>query len=752
MHLLQTKQLKMIKTSTYEKQQCLPRLPIPTLNETLEKFLCIVEPLLSKSSMQQTREEVATFLANDGPKLQSLLEAYDKEGQENDTHGSYIEEMWSNAYLAPDTSVVLNLNPFFLLEEDPDARIGKNQILRAASLTFHSLRLAASLRNETLVPDSFKGTTLCMDQFRSLFGSCRVPMAVKDMVEVDLESDHVLVLYRNQFYYFRALWAANELDGECKVAVDESDIIQILSRIVQDGKSTPLEESIENALGALTSLPRKMWAVTRSQLIEMSEQNASVFDIIDTALFVLVLDDYVPENVHDAAANMLHGTHFMKKREMITTELNADNHESNFGQEYMAGTCCNRWYDKLQIIVCSDGSAGVNFEHSAIDGHTALRFASDVFAETIVTFAKSITKSIYTKECPIPRIIHAEVERAPTIGRGSDGFDSNPVKISFDLHGKIKERIFHAETALGDAISADDTHVLEFSRFGKLFIVGNKLSPDSLVQASIQIAYYRLYGDIVCAYESVLTKRFYHGRTEAARSTTSKSVELCKCWMNVFSSNNDKVKALREATVMHSKLVSEASEGRGVDRHLYALKCIAEMKGIPVPAFFSSDAWIALNHTILSTSNCGNPALKLFGFGPVVPDGFGIGYIIKDNSIHFSISSKHRQTRRFSHALNETLVEIFNLLEPVEVSKLSHHSNVSSKQKKAVAVNGSTTSVEFSDAFDDTYGEKTLELKQCESTEYTKLSSVVRAHSMRSSTSTSMRSSFVGLAKPMSRR
>lgn len=745
----------MMKTSTYEKQPCLPRLPIPFLHGTLEKFLSTVEPLLSKSSMQQTREIVDEFLTNDGPKLQTWLEDYDKEGQINDTHGSYIEEMWSNAYLAPDTSVVLNLNPFFLLEEDPDARIGKNQILRAASLTFHSLRLAASLRNETLVPDSFKGTILCMDQFRSLFGSCRVPMEVKDMVEVDLESDHVLVLYRNQFYYFSALWTENSVDGECKVAVDESDITQILSRIVQDGKSTLLEESIENALGALTSLPRKLWAVTRSQLIEMSEQNASVLDIIDTALFVLVLDDYVPENVHDAAANMLHGTHFMKKRETDTvsnSNSNSNEKRSNFGQEYMAGTCCNRWYDKLQIIVCSDGSAGVNFEHSAIDGHTALRFASDVFAETIVTFAKSITKSIYTKECPIPRIIDAKFERSPTFGQSSDGFDSNPVKISFDLHGKIKERIFHAETALGDAINADDTHVLEFSRFGKLFIVGNKLSPDSLVQAAIQIAYYRLYGDIVCAYESVLTKQFYHGRTEAARSTTSKSVELCKCWMNAFSKKDDKVKALREATKVHSKLVLEASEGKGVDRHLYALKCIAEMKGAPVPAFFRSDAWIALNHTVLSTSNCGNPALKLFGFGPVVPDGFGIGYIIKDNSIHFSISSKHRQTRRFSYALNETLMEVSHLLEPIEVSKLNHHSNVSSKHKKAARVNSSTNSVEFSDAFDDTYGEKTLELKQCDSNEYTKLSPVVRAHTLRSSLSSSMRSSFVGLAKPMSRR
>lgn len=49
------------------------------------------------------------------------------------------------------------------------------------------------------------------------------------------------------------------------------------------------------------------------------------------------------------------------------------------------GTCLNRWFDKtLQIIVCSNGSAGIVFEHSMVDGHTVLRFASDVYTDTIL--------------------------------------------------------------------------------------------------------------------------------------------------------------------------------------------------------------------------------------------------------------------------------------------------------------------------------------------------------------------------------
>jgi len=148
------------------------------------------------------------------------------------------------------------------------------------------------------------------------------------------------------------------------------------------------------------------------------------------------------------------------------------------------------------------------------------------------------------------------------------------------------------------------------------------------------------------------------------RSTTTVAEEMMKCWNNTSSTEEEKLTALRNATKQHSKLVKEASEGNGVDRHLYALKCIGEKNDI-YSELFSSDAWKALNHTVISTSNCGNPSLRLFGFGPVCPDGFGIGYIIKDSGLQYSISSKHRQTQRYALSLNETLLEMEELLHPL---------------------------------------------------------------------------------------
>lgn len=65
-----------------------------------------------------------------------------------------------------------------------------------------------------------------------------------------------------------------------------------------------------------------------------------------------------------------------------------------------------------KIIVTADGGAGINFEHSAIDGHTALRFVSDIYADTVISFAQSITKMVHAHKGLIPSVITANVRRA----------------------------------------------------------------------------------------------------------------------------------------------------------------------------------------------------------------------------------------------------------------------------------------------------------------------------------------------------
>jgi len=104
---------------------------------------------------------------------------------------------------------------------------------------------------------------------------------------------------------------------------------------------------------------------------------------------------------------------------------------------------------------------------------------------------------------------------------------------------------------------------------------------------------------------------------------------------------------------------------------MQAGKTVREMNASK-PGLFADNGWEKLNHTILSTSNCGNPSLRLFGFGPVVPDGFGIGYIIKNEGIQFCVSSKHRQTARYLQNLESYLLRIQDLLLQEEAIRFPH--------------------------------------------------------------------------------
>ncbi len=660
---------------TFSNQDRLPRLPIPTLEQTANKMLQFLEALQSAPQKLHTQQQVLGFIKGDGSMLQALLREYEKEGIEEGYLGSYIEEFWNESKLVPmleqddglPPSSSLNLNnPFFLLEDSPDSEFGKHPIRRAASLTMAAIKVASTIRDETFLPDSFKGQILCMDQFKAVFGTTRVPQLHEDDdIDVYPHSTHVVVMSRNQLYYFQAMWPDTGV-----LAVDEEDLVDILTAIERNSRKIDKTTAAEVCPGVLTTLPRQEWAQIRQALLsQVDDRNAKYLTIVESALFVLVLDDDImPTSVEEAAANMLHGISHVNSQQH--NQCNVGNQGfpdmDDWRKQYHFGSGHNRWYDKLQIIVCGDGTAGINFEHSAIDSHTALRIVSDIYAETVVQFLQSITKTL-PSHGKISNIIEAPIERARKNMEYAQSqhpeLDVLPKKITFEIPADIRTKIYHAGMALGDAIVASDTKVFVFREFGKKFVAANNLSPDSLTQMSIVLAYYKLYGKLVSVYEPVLTKSFFHGRTEAMRSTIVPAKEMCEIFFDTTAQPFVKLASLKRAIWIHKQMVKECAAGRGVDRHLYALKCIAERHHLSLPEFFQSEPWNMLNHSVIMAANCGNPSLRLYGIAPIVPDGFGIGYIIKDFSIHFCLTSKRRQTTRLAMALEVVLKEIWSLLQ-----------------------------------------------------------------------------------------
>lgn len=95
-------------------------------------------------------------------------------------------------------SVVLSLNPFFILEDDPTPSRG-SQIMRAASLITSSLGFVHDLRSNILEPDNVRGIPLDMSQYNRLFGTSRIPTQNGCIMKSKLDSRHIIIARRGQF-------------------------------------------------------------------------------------------------------------------------------------------------------------------------------------------------------------------------------------------------------------------------------------------------------------------------------------------------------------------------------------------------------------------------------------------------------------------------------------------------------------------------------------------------------------------------
>ena len=112
----------------------------------------------------------------------------------------------------------------------------------------------------------------------------------------------------------------------------------------------------------------------------------------------------------------------------------------------------------------------------------------------------------------------------------------------------------------------------------------------------------------------------------------------------------------------HLQYAAWAADGQGVDRHLFGLKRMLK-DGEPVPEIYTDPAFGRTNHWELSTSNLSSSWLDGWGYGEVVPDGYGLSYSIGDNYIRWTITSTKRRTAELKHYLAEAATEIKEMME-----------------------------------------------------------------------------------------
>ncbi len=119
-------------------QKSLPRLPIPTLEDTCGRYLASQRALCS--SFQEFSGNVVRvkdfLVSNEGNELQKKLVALDKANQ----HTSYISAPWNDMYLKDRRAITFTHNPGVLLLNDSRPEFRQNPTLRAANLLISALR------------------------------------------------------------------------------------------------------------------------------------------------------------------------------------------------------------------------------------------------------------------------------------------------------------------------------------------------------------------------------------------------------------------------------------------------------------------------------------------------------------------------------------------------------------------------------------------------------------------------------------
>ncbi|CAH2040065.1 unnamed protein product, partial [Iphiclides podalirius] len=611
----------------------LPKLPVPDLQATMDSYLEFASVIVSHQQLEKTRILVKEFMEELGPRLQATLLERQKEMD------NWITEWWlDDMYLKVRLPLPINSNPGMVFPRRHFAKMEEVADLGALFiddvLDYKEMLDRGELPLERATSRE-KGQPLCMEQFYRLLGVCRIPEVGKDVLELprpvgdqDEVEELVILACRNNFYPIpvKAVDRGRLTAGEIQA--------QILHAMVEAAGSAAAPK-----VGLLTSMGRDDWARAREQLIRCKarrlcvteENNRLNLELISRALCVLCVDEAGGDRADaDAATNaMLRAMH-------------------GAGTAYHSA---NRWFDKtVQLIISSDGTVGMCYEHSAAEGVAVVRLAERALARAEVAERPS----------PPPALLPA------------------PAPMRWTLTPDLCREVERAATELDRRIADLDFTVYTYEGYGREFMKSCRTSPDVYIQLALQYTYFKMYGHLVSTYESASLRRFRGGRVDNIRAAHSAArawaAAMCahqpqpqhqhqdpnrKVSFNLYGEQR-KVELFEEAARKQTAVMEANILGRGIDNHLLGLREAAREALGHLPPLFADPTYGQMIQFKLSTSQVATTTEGTFmGYGAVVPDGYGCSYNPKKESVIFCIasfcSSAVTSTEAFRLALEEAL-------------------------------------------------------------------------------------------------
>ncbi|WP_228001235.1 choline/carnitine O-acyltransferase [Nocardia australiensis] len=560
---------------TFAADDHLPRVPLPTLEDSCTRLLQWCAPLLNADEFAATEAAVADLLRADSPgrTLHAALAEYDA----TPGVGSWLDLFWPSRYLGRRDRIALNANFFFLFGDDTPlaTSTAADQVERGAGIIAAAVDYKLALDSESVPPVTQRGKQLSMWQNKYLFSETRIPGVPQDSVRVPYsdewpghsEAKHIVVFFRGSMFRMDVIGA----DG---VPYAFEDLADGLRSVLKTGARSARTDI---AVGHLTTKARPEWAASR-QVLRADPANAASLDTIETALFCVCLEDFAPRDEMQACDHLLHGD------------------------------SANRWFDKsVSFIVFGDGQAGINIEHCGLDGTTILSFVDTLLEQPVTEHAAHSG---------------AQPQGLPLV---------EPIEFVLDVAQRADIAAACADFARYAAENATTT--VSFENFGTARAKQLGISPDAFAQLSYQLAHRRSKGITGATYESIATRQYRNGRTEAMRVVTPQMVAFVDAMQDPAIAAGAKKDAALAAAAAHVERAKQCQAGDAPEQHLWELQWIQRRRGAELGvvepiALYDSPGWTIMRDDYLSTSSAPSVNIRYFGFGSTSPKCIGVAYVL----------------------------------------------------------------------------------------------------------------------------
>lgn len=633
---------------TYSFQSCLPSLPVPSLKDTVSKYLDSAKLIQDPEQFEETKKSAEEFLKGPGRRLNTLLKL------KSLFVPNYITDWWEKyVYLKGRDSIAINSN-YYILDS---GRWNPTHIpeSRAACLLYSFMRFKEKLAREEIRPISIPpiGVPLCMWQYERMFATSRIPRAEVDEIKHydPTEIRHVVVSCKGSYYKVYLY----KRDGTLRPTWEIETMLMEIRKDATMREEAGLVRPAEMSLPSVTAERRDKWAAIREKHFLDSNINRSSLKDIESALIWVSLEDSETDLLDwtNRGKSLIHG--------------NPDRP--------------NVWFDKsISMVVFTNGKVGLNCEHSWADAPVLAHLMEEahIIAEGVDDVVDGV---MYENEGP--RKGRVAIPAGADVSAASEiGDERSWGRLTFSFSVDAEKDIFDAHKNLRQMVDNFDLVVVSHDAYGKDFIKRCSVSPDAYIQMAMQLAYYRDQGRFDATYEASMTRLFLHGRTETVRPVTDESCNFVMTMLDENATSEDKLKALQRASARHVRGYQDAMAGRGIDRHLFGLFCAAVALGVDSPflrtAILSAPWKLSTSQQPQQQTTAWNIRDPRYanrispggGFGPVAKDGYGVSYMVSgEKEIFFHISclkdADNTDASRFRDRIFEALSEMRDVMAPV---------------------------------------------------------------------------------------